>query len=165
MTTSSANANVPSDHSVTTKYKNTKRKATENSPSLEPQRKQMRKKRLRFHSSVKRNDGLRYNTDLFNQYMKEAFGKVKKRKGQTVVTILARNMNVYGLFTVQKMISDLIKRCLLSSRGYALILPQGGGIAGRIYRKHIPYLVKHIEHLENVISKVRTVIAHKQQKK
>ena len=144
---------------------NAKRKATEFSPSLEPPRKQMRKKRLRFHFRTKRNDGLRNNTDMFNEYMKDVFPKSKKKKGQTVVTILALNMNVYGLVTVQQMLSDLIHRCLLSPQGRALNLPKGGGTGGRINRQHIPYLVKHVEYLENVISRVRTYIARKQQKK
>ena len=136
---------------------NAKRKATENSTSLEPQCKQIRRKRLQFHPSAKRNDGLSGTTDMFNEYMKDVFRKVKKRKGQKVVTILARNMNVSGLVTIQKMLSDLIRRCLLSPRGRAIILPKGGR-TGRINLQHIPILTEQVKYLEKVIGKVRAVI-------
>ena len=137
---------------------NAKRKANKNSPSLEPPRKQIRKKRIRFHPSTKKNDGLRNQTNIFNEYMKDVFGIAKRPKGQTVVTILARNMNVFWLITIKKMIFDLINRCEQSLQGCALILPKGGGTTGSIKRQHIPYLIKHVKYLENVISKVKDVI-------
>jgi hypothetical protein len=122
------------------------------------------KKHVRFHPSTKKNDGLRHATDMFNEYMRDVFRTVKRPQGQTTVGILARNLNVLALFTLQKMTADLIWRCDRSRRGRATILPQGGGCAGSITRKHIPYLVSHVEHLETVIVKVRAVIAYEEEK-
>ena len=121
-----------------------------------------RERRVRFHPTTKENDGLRHTTDMFNEYMRDVFRTAKRPLGQTTVSVLARNLNVLGLVTIQKMLADLIWRCDRSRRGRAVVLSQGGGAAGSITRRHIPYLVSHVEYLETVIGKVRTVIARKE---
>jgi hypothetical protein len=121
------------------------------------------KKRVRFHPSTKKNDGMYNKTDMFNEYMRDVLRKVKRLEGQTTVKILAKNLNVMCLFTIQKMLADLIWRCDRSRRGRTVINIHGGGTAGRITRQHIPYLVSHMEYLEIVIVRVRAVIAWKEE--
>ena len=120
------------------------------------------KRKVSFHPSTKRNDGLRHTTDMFNEYMRDAFGTAKREPGQRTVEILAKNGNLLGIATLQKMLNDLIWRCDCSPRGKAVILNKGGGKCGSIKRQHIPFLVSHVEYLETVIGKVRTAILRKE---
>lgn len=120
--------------------------------------KRQRLRRVQFHPSVKCNDGLRHQTDMFNEYMKDVCRTVVRPGGETTVSILARNLNVLGLVTLQKMLVQLVMRCKQSPNGRTPILCQGGGCAGSITLQHVPYLRSHVEYLEVVIGKVRAVI-------
>ena len=122
-----------------------------------------KKRKVRFHPEAKTHDGLRNITDMFNEYMRDVFGTVKRPQGQTTVGILAQNLNVIALFTLQKMLTDLIWRCDRSRKGSAVILHKGGGCCGSITRQNIPYLVRHVKYLENVIGRVRTAIRRKEE--
>lgn len=136
--------------------------ANQSAPSGKPEEPKEQKKQVSFHESVKKHDGLRGKTDMFNEYMRDVFRTAKRPQGQTTVGILARNLNVLCLVMLQKMLADLIWRCDRSRRGRATVLNKGGGCASSIKREHIPYLVSHVEHLETVIVEVRAVIARKE---
>ncbi len=116
---------------------------------------------MRFHKSVKRNDGLRHTTDMFHEYMRDVFRRVAREGGETTVSILARNLNVQGLVTVRRMLMELIERCEVAPSSRAAVLHHGGGSVGSITTAHIPYLRSHVEYLETVIDKVREAIARK----
>eukprot|EP00750_Incisomonas_marina_P000386 INCI1030.1.p1 GENE.INCI1030.1~~INCI1030.1.p1 ORF type:complete len:285 (-),score=48.08 INCI1030.1:123-977(-) len=123
-----------------------------------PCQQRQRLRRVQFHPSVKCNDGLRHQTDMFNEYMKDVCRTIVRPGGETTVSILARNLNVLGLVTLQKMLVELVMRCKQAPNGRTPILCQGGGCAGSITLQHIPYLRSHVEYLEMVIGKVRAVI-------
>lgn len=114
---------------------------------------------IRFHPDTKENDGLTGNTHMFHEYMRDVLGKVKRPGGQTIVSILAQGLNVPALVTIRGMLIDLIERCNRSELGRAIILNRGGGSLGAINTKHISYLLKHKNYLDNVINKLRIFIA------
>lgn len=119
-----------------------------------------RKRQVRFASAAKKHDGLRNNTDMFNEYMRDVFRLSKRAKGYTTSCILARNLNLRGLIHVQSKLSDLIRRCIRSRKGRALVL-RGGGSTMSVDRQHVQYLMSHVNYLETLIAKVRTVIARR----
>ena len=132
-------------------------------PSEGPREPKREEKRVSFHPEAKTHDGLHHATDMFNEYMREASGLVRRQRGESTVEILAKNLNVLGLDTLQKMLTDLILRCDFSRRGRAVILNKGGGTCGSIKREHIPHLIKHVEYLEGVIGKVRIAILQREE--
>lgn len=112
---------------------------------------------VKFDSETKEHDGLGEKTGLFNRYISNVFSKKNE-----VVTELAKSLNVLGLVTIQSMLADLIWRCDRNRHGRAVVLPRGGGCSASIKRKHVPFLVSHVEYLETVIRQVRTIIGHKE---
>lgn len=95
---------------------------------------------------------------MFHEYMKDIFRQVVRINGETTISILARNFNVLGIVTIQKMLIDLIKRCRQSPTGQTPVLNHGGGSVGSINTAHIPYLITHAKYLDQVIAKVRLTI-------
>jgi len=131
--------------------KNTNFSTTSQQTAIQP-------RRVRFHASVKRHDGLQHRSDMFHEYMKDIFRQVVRINGETTISILARNFNVLGIVTIQKMLIDLIKRCRQSPTGQTPVLNHGGGSVGSINTAHIPYLITHAKYLDQVIAKVRLTI-------
>lgn len=154
MPTGTDNQNAPSE--MPTGHDN------QSAPSGKPEN-QEGHKRVSFDSAAKKHDGLCNTMDMFNEFIRDVFRTVKRPQDQTTVVILARNLNVLALFTLQKMLADLIWRCDRSRKGRAVILHKGGGCCGSINRQHIPWLVSHVEYLETVIVSVRTAIRRKEE--
>ena len=118
------------------------------------------KRQVRFASPAKKHDGLRNDTYMFHEYMRDVFRLSKRTKGHTTSCILARNLNLRGLIHVQSKLADLIRRCSRSRKGRALVL-RGGGSTMSVDRQHVSYLMSHVKYLETLIAKVRTVIARR----
>ena len=135
---------------------------SQSTPSEGPREPKREEKRVSFHPEAKTYDGLHHATDMFNEYMQDVLSQAKQKFSQTTVGILAKNLNILGLATLQKMLTDLIWRCDRSRRGRAVILNKGGGYRGIITRQHIPYLISHVEYLERVIGSVRTAIRRRE---
>ena len=111
--------------------------------------------RVRFSEDTKENDGLRYTTGMFNEYIKDVFQKVVRPGGHTIASLLAQKFDVDGLVTLKRMLDDLITRCAKSPIRCAQILPRGGrDNQGAVTMAHLPYLTSHTEYLSTVIDKV-----------
>lgn len=125
---------------------------TMTAPSAQPQEP---KRRVSFHPSTKEHDGLSKDSHVLNEYMRDAFGTVERRPGEKTIEVLAMNLKLEALTTLKNMLTDVILRCETSLHGSAIILNKGGGCCGSIPRKYIPWLVSHVQYLEEVISTVQ----------
>lgn len=110
-------------------------------------------KRVSFHPSAKWYDGLNRKTGPFNEFMRY----VLERTENNIVHTLAKKRSWFGLQRLLNKLEDLIARCEESTKGYALILPEGGrNSAGIITRDQLPFLrEKALPYVKSMIREVR----------
>ena len=115
-------------------------------------------KSVQFTSETKTHDGLKESSNMFQEYMKDVFQKKKRHRSETIVSLLARGYNIKDIQRLRSMLYDLMIRCRENPKGNTPILPKGGGSVGCVGAVHLPYLERHLNHLDNVIDKVSAAI-------
>lgn len=149
----------PSSPQVGNNISVTSTAAEPSSLSTQPERSKRRSegKSVKFHTSVKRHDGLCELSQIYFDSILNVYGLSKK----PVVRILAHNHNLRGLIYVQKKFGDLIRRCLSSKKGRAPVLEGGGCGSMFVDRTHLDFLYAQMVYQDKLISKVSTNIARR----
>ena len=128
----------------------------------------VKKKKIRFHSSAKAHDGLRYESQLFSDYMHDVVNSQYIKKEELLVIKLISQRKVEDLKFLLVKLEDLITRCISSSRGQVPILSQGDRCQACIscaadsvsyLKRHEAYLTGWIARLEAGFSNTPTTTA------
>ncbi len=117
----------------------------------------MERRRVHFAPDVK-GDGPSEFAKKFAEYMENAFRK-GKRTEPTVVEHIARQLDVPTLLALREMLLRVMQRC--ENKGRSPTLLMGSPKSGTVMAVHLPYLQTHVEYLDQVVCKVRALIAQR----
>jgi len=106
-----------------------------------------RQKRVRFHPSVKKHDGI----STANAHLERVIFGFWKNQNLDLLVELARNSKHTDLNNLVIKLRDLLHRIRQSGDNSTVLLPRGGGSAAKVSKLHIP----HINHLLQRVIQVR----------
>jgi len=104
---------------------------------------------------TKTTDGLMCNAFWFNRYIEDVFHLKTRPEEMKTGPFLARNGRIDLLKIIRSEIEELISRSIRNKpTGGATVMIRGGGNIGAIDKRHVPFLLKHINYLDKVIAMI-----------
>merc|ERR1712032_1255333 len=98
-----------------------------------------RKRRVRFHPSVKKHDGI----STANAHLDRMINDFWKKQNLYLLAELSRDSKHTDLNNLIIKLRDLLNRMRQAGDKHTILLPRGGGIAAKMSKRHIPY-VNHL---------------------